>query len=444
MFNLYRQKFRFPVLLIKCLLIFFLALTIRLAYLSLITPISLITPDSSAYKSLAEEIINGQPYGSTAGTIQGGFPADLQRPPGYPFFIYLVSLQKRVDVFQLAVIQSFLSSLFAGVLCFSVSRLTTPQIGFMSGFFYAIDWLTIIHTSLLMTDILYGIVITGCTIVWCYYFSYQKLFFLLSGGVLLGIAALIKPSAQFIIIPLLIVLAIQPRRRFISILLLLMMYTLLTVPWMIRNKQEHGIFTLSSIGAVSLSFYVAEGALAGEQLTLMNTSILDERMVKKGLYWNTLKVLPPERKKMMEEEAWSVIRSHWFVVIKQSLQGLIRTCIGTGSATFKNALAHNPGQFQLFLWGTLLPLFQVVLYWTLAAYGLFRVSKNNIISKPALSFIVLTLIFLVLPSAMPLGYARFRTHAVPLICVLAAIGVANLVDWLKSSRSITGIAPEIL
>lgn len=420
--------FRLNQLIVKSLGIFLLALVIKLAYFSLITPTSLISPDSHSYQSLAEGILTGQPYGSISEPVQGGFPADLQRPPGYPLFIYLVSTGKQVSSSQVAIFQIILSSLLAAALCFNLSKLISPHIGFTTGFFYAIDWVTTINSPLLMADTIYTVAINACLIIWLYYFSYPKLYLIFIGGILLGVAALIKPTAQFIIIPLILILLMQAHRRLISVLLLIAIYALLTVPWMLRNYKQHGIFTLSSIGVVSLGFYVAEGALAGEQMTLTDTRALDERMLKKSTYWDSLNVLPVERKKMMEEEAWTVIRSHWPTVIKQSLQGLIRTCIGTGSATFKAALAHDPGSFQSRLWGTVLPLIQISFYWVLAAYALLNWRKITAVTRIQFKLIVLALIFSLLPSAMALGNARFRTHATPLLCLLASIGFISLLN----------------
>jgi 4-amino-4-deoxy-L-arabinose transferase-like glycosyltransferase len=420
----------FSLILAKSLGVFLLALIIKLAYFSLITPASLISPDSHAYQSLAEGILTSQPYGSISGTVQGGFPADLQRPPGYSLFIYLASTAKQVSSSQVAIFQIILSSLLAAALCFCASQLISPHIGIIAGFFYAIDWVTTINSPLLMADTIYTVAINACLIIWLYYFSHPKLYLIFIGGILLGVAALIKPTAQFIIIPLILILLMQAHRRLISVLLLIAIYALLTVPWMLRNYNQHGIFTLSSIGVVSLGFYVAEGALAGEQMTLTDTRALDERMVKKSTYWDSLNVLPVERKKMMEEEAWTVIRSHWPTVIKQSLQGLIRTCIGTGAATFKAALAHELGSFQNRLWGTVLPLLQISLYWVLAAYALFNQRKIVVVNSIIFRLIVLTLIFSLLPSAMALGNARFRTHATPLLCLLASIGFISLLKQI--------------
>ena len=422
---------KFNSILAKSVGIFLLALIIKLAYFSLITPASLISPDSHAYQSLAEGILKRQIYGSISEPVQGGFPADLQRPPGYPLFIYLVSTEKQISSFQVAVVQIILSSLLAAALCFSVSKLLSLHIGVIAGVFYAIDWVTTINSPLLMADTLYTVAINTCLIVWLYYFSYPKLYLIFIGGVLLGVAALIKPTAQFIIIPLILVLIIQAHRRLISILLLIVIYALLTVPWMLRNNRQHGIFTLSSIGVVSLDFYVAEGALAGDQLTLTNTTALDERMAKKETYWNSLEVSPVTRKKMMEEEAWKVIRSHWSIVIKQSFEGFIRTCIGTGAATFKSALVHDPGSFQNRLWGTILPLIQISFYWVLAAYALFNQRKIVVVNSIVFKLILLTLIFSLFPSAMALGNARFRTHATPFLCLLASIGFISLLKHVR-------------
>lgn len=419
-------------LIVKTLGVLLLSLSIKLFYLSAISVSSLMSPDSPAYQSLAEGILTGQSYGSISEPVQGGFPADLQRPPGYPLFIYLVTTGKRVSSFQVAVIQIILSSLLAAALCFSISNLLSPYIGVMAGFFYAIDWVTTINSPLFMADTIYTVIINTCLIAWLYYFSYPKLYLIFIGGVLLGVAALIKPTAQFIIIPLILVLIMQAHRRLVSILLLIVIYALLTLPWMLRNSRQHGIFTLSSIAVVSLDFYVAEGALAGDKMTLTNTTALDERMVKKAVYWDSLEVSPAVRKKMMEEEAWKVIRSHWLIVIKQSFEGFIRTCIGTGAATFKSALAHDPGTFQNRLWGTILPLIQIGFYWILAAYAVLTQRKFFVVNNTVFSLIVLTLIFSLLPSAMALGNARFRTHATPMLCLLASIGFINFLRQVRT------------
>ncbi len=45
---------------------------------------------------------------------------------------------------------------------------------------------------------------------------------------------------------------------------------------------------------------------------------------------------------------------------------------------------------------------------------------------PICALFVLTMFFALIPSAMPLGYSRFRTHAAPLLCIMASVGIARL------------------
>src|SRR5260370_1290616 len=67
-----------------------LALTLRLGYLAVVWTGPLGNADSEAYKALAVSLWHGGPYQAQESAGPGGFPTDLQRPPGYPRFLALV------------------------------------------------------------------------------------------------------------------------------------------------------------------------------------------------------------------------------------------------------------------------------------------------------------------------------------------------------------------
>src|SRR5260370_26276064 len=74
-----------------------LALTLRLGYLAVVWTGPLGNADSEAYKALAVSLWHGGPYQAQESAGPGGFPTDLQRPPGYPAFLALVNAPRGVS-----------------------------------------------------------------------------------------------------------------------------------------------------------------------------------------------------------------------------------------------------------------------------------------------------------------------------------------------------------
>src|ERR1035437_4764087 len=74
-----------------CLLLFLLALGLRLGYAALVWSGPLGNADSPAYEDLAVKIISSKTYQTNESGGPGGFPPDLQRPPGYPAYLAAVN-----------------------------------------------------------------------------------------------------------------------------------------------------------------------------------------------------------------------------------------------------------------------------------------------------------------------------------------------------------------
>jgi hypothetical protein len=72
------------------------ALALRLGYLAMVWAGPLGNADSAAYKALAVSLSHGGPYQAHEGAGPGGFPTDLQRPPGYPAFLALVNARQEL------------------------------------------------------------------------------------------------------------------------------------------------------------------------------------------------------------------------------------------------------------------------------------------------------------------------------------------------------------
>lgn len=99
--RIYSKRF-----ILALILVFAASVGTRLAFLYFATSGTFSNPDTAGYQGLADSLLSGWTYAtdSPAGA-PGGFPADLQRSPGYPFFLYLVNPSSGVNRAWVAFVQ---------------------------------------------------------------------------------------------------------------------------------------------------------------------------------------------------------------------------------------------------------------------------------------------------------------------------------------------------
>jgi hypothetical protein len=404
------------------LVVFVLALSLRLAYFSQVADGTLGTIDSPAYESLADSIRRGQPYTTTQSSVPGGFPEDLLRPPGYPVFLALTNPPAGVNRQWTAVVQSVLGALFAASLIILIGWAGNRLVGLIAGLLYACDWVSIFHTPMLLAETVFTIMLTAAVFCFACYLIKQRIAFAALAGGLLGVAALIKPIAQLVLIAFFLGWLFQPKRRWAG-LVFLVVYAICVLPWMVRNYQRHQVFTVSAISTASLYFYTAQGAVADyhwRDLSARNSILRSE--------WSNKNLSPAMRKQQMEAEAWELIGQHWPMMIKHSVIGLLRTCFGTSRealfASFRDY--HQPA----WIWHTGAPLLQIIILWMGAIAGVWVSGL-----PPAVIILLLSTMALVLLAANGLvANARFRVPVTPILCLFAAIGSFHFLTNLVAGR----------
>src|SRR5262249_8843164 len=142
--------------------------------------------------------------------------------------------------------------------------------------------------------------------------------------------------------------------------------------------------------------------------------------------------------KLMREEGKQAIYDHWQVALKQAGYGLVRTAFGTGRETLTRTIGARDGRISPF-WSAFIPLSQLALLYGLGLIGLRyafqRAYSNPIVPRNILFLFLLVIFFSLIPSASPVGYSRFRVHAIPMICLIAAFGMQQVFDLIRSLRS---------
>jgi len=405
--------------------VFVLALGLRLAYEGFVWNGPLGNADSAAYEDLAAKIVGRLPYQTDQGAGPGGFPSDLQRPPGYPAFLaainYPAETASAMSKHRSSLAQCILGAAFAAWMAWLAGTFTSPWIGILAGCFYATDWVTIVHTPMVISETVYTVVLGAAVLIYALALFRDRHALYLTAGLLLGMAALVKPAAQVVVVAFLIAWACRRPLRW-SGLLFLVTYLACVLPWMIRNENRHGVLSLSQIGVADLYFYTAQGSLhvyplqdlAGIQVTA-DVDNLDR-------VWRAQLLTPKERTRRMKEEAARIIASHPAAVLRQATIGFVRTSLGTASVTATNSLNAPPGRVARLLLNVL-PFLQNGVLWALAIFACFTATFLRLEIRVLL---VASVLCIMAPSASPLAHSRFRVPAMPEICVLAAAGVAVL------------------
>ena len=396
------------------LAIFVLALSLRLAYFNLVADGPLGNPDSPAYAALGDSLKGNKDYHTTRAGGPGGFPGDLQRPPGYPVFLALTNPSSGVNRQWTAIVQSVLSALFVIILTIFIGQVVNNLVGLMTGAFYACDWVSIIHTPMLIAETLFTVVITAAVFCFAYYLlKHQVLLAALAGG-LLGVAALIKPVAQLVLIAFFLGWLFQPKRRWGGIVFLVVYMSCIT-PWMYRNYLRHQLFTLSAINTVNLYFYTAQGAAAD-----YSWRELEIRINALDIVWKEMPYPPIVRKQQMEEEAWKLIKQNWSRMIKQSVIGFVRVCLGTSRETLFASFRdyHQSG----LVWHTVVPLLQIMILWIGALAGGWVAHRERFLPPAVLVLLISTVLLVSLAANGLVANSRFRVPVTPLLCFFAAIG----------------------
>ena len=227
-----------------------LALAFKLGFALRIAPF--IAKDSQAYFLPAWDLLHG-----------GAFELGLRRTPGYPVFLAGAILLVGDDLRGIVLLQHLLG-VGTAVLAYALGRLTFGRaVGLGAGALTAISAPLVTYEHYLLTETLFGFVVTAAltVLVWAWRRESSRLWLL--GGLCVGLSTLVKPIGQ-VFLPLALVAPVVaacpwrfgqdaasttwPRALAIGPLLVMVGYGLAVVPWTVRNQLVHDLASPSTFG----------------------------------------------------------------------------------------------------------------------------------------------------------------------------------------------------
>jgi 4-amino-4-deoxy-L-arabinose transferase-like glycosyltransferase len=399
--------------------------------------------DTDRYVPIANAILAGHAYAWST-----DHPGELLNTVGYPLFLAGAYWFLGRGAGGIAAAQLLLSGILVLSLYFFLARAVGSTPALISATLLALDPLSILWSMTVLTETLFAALLGLGALTLTSWASSGRTRLLVLAGLFCGLACLVKPYAELIVVLWGAALLFFPGHAQVDgekwtttapqrVLAFLTPAVLLIAPWIVRNSLLWHCPTLSSVDRVTMRDYVAAKVLSEYQHITLEAA-------QSNLQESNPGVCPGGG-----ATYWKIVLSHPQIYARLHLAGTIPVLLGTSFDQWLQFLGVDyslPDLFQPFMDGGLggvaavlkvelgryplglglmiaLMAFQGLLY----ALALLGVLSLKAWQSPAIKWniIILTaaaLILVVTPGQG--GHERFRVPVQPLLMILAGYGLA--------------------
>ncbi len=415
-------------------------------------------PDTASYTSLAGELA------ATGSFALGGKP-EIVRTPGYPLFLVPGAV---LGLFEwVAIPLQIILSCLTVWLVYRTALLLFEKTGIAeaAALLYAFEPLSVIYASKLLTETLFTCLVAA--------FLYTLLRYQKGGGlrwVLVSAAALaasvyVRPISYFL--PFLVgaglivrALLHKPkhlRRGLVHACVFLAVCAAPIVAWQGRNAALTGYKGFSAISDVNLYFYQGASVTAAKRCSSYYALRKELGYGDDKVYFNKhpdqSSWSEAERYRFMRSAGLQVIRAHPLIYLKVHLKGMTRAFFDPAAFDYLKIFKlypHSGGLLGVVMdrgvTATVVQLFRtmplvfwsnVVLGLVLGAYLLFGLAGllSKILRKNTAAAVILFVAFyFILLSGGAQAEARFRHPIMPIVCILAGLGLSLVAGRFRKER----------
>lgn len=405
------------------------ALVLRLAVFvtAVRAPHRFSTPDSYGYLGLARHL-----QAAYLGNNNGHwFDLGLMRTPVYPLFVRTVFNVFGEHDAAVVAVQLLLSSATVGLTYWLAARVVPRKVALLAAFLLALDSASIAYTNRILTETLFAFLITLAAALLVSGGQRMAPTFVFAAGCVLGLAALTRPVAEYL--PLLLipvtVLAFpaSSRARLTVAAALAVGFALPTGGWIARNAAQTGVPILSTIDGKNMLYYRAVGALQESGETSAQAQAVVRRQIAQ-------RIRPADNPAQVSRTQLSlglgIVAHHPIGAAKSWFKGAVRILFGPGKGDLTTLLTGRAKSQSLPMRGLLIVEEIITAVVVLAALiGAIAVLRGR--TGRELYIPLAIVVYLVVVSAGPEAYSRFRVGLEPFIVMLAAIGVFS---WRPGAR----------
>jgi 4-amino-4-deoxy-L-arabinose transferase-like glycosyltransferase len=245
-------------------------------------------------------------------------------------------------------------------------------------------------------------------------------------GILIGVSVLIRPIALVMVICLIIFWLINyyqtSQTIFLSISVIASIFALI---WSFRNLVMHGFFNVSSISSNNILWFEGVPALSEAR----GISFEEAKSIEGGLKSQIIGINPSviEEYNYNSKRGLELVFNNPIGLVQSHFKGVGKVLFGVYKSKFKIidekifGIDNQVVQSAHFMILGLITL----LIWILFLNGIRLFYKLDDLNARLVLLIVISIL---LPATGQVAYARFRAPVVPFICVIAALGVQNMLN----------------
>jgi 4-amino-4-deoxy-L-arabinose transferase-like glycosyltransferase len=435
-----------------------LALAVRLLAFAVFSPWEpqiegkVLVNDSLGYYELALQLLEKRSFHD----FDAG--REAYRTPGYPLFIAAVYAVAGPAPWAVLLLQAFLDVGTLLLLYFFASRFFSPATALVAAGIYAIEPHAVLYSQLLVTEPLFVLLFLAALLAFVHAQEGRRAGGFALAGALLGLAVLVRPTAQFYALVLVLLVALRYRTRWrvrvTAAAAIVLAYAITVSPWYYRNYTEFGHASLSAQGGDFLLNWMAAYTEAVRSNRAVETVRADFASETEKRGYHEAKN-PFDRSRIQTAVALEYLGRHPAYYVSQSVAGVVRTganletqllsqMLGlegtklrvdfftapvTGTGTLTQFLRQkSPHEIAI---GAGVAVFLLVLY-SAALGGTWLCLKERRFDYPILA--VATILYFC-AFIGPIGAARYKLPMIPLYLPLAAYGLTAIYSRFQSRRT---------
>lgn len=343
--------------------------------------------------------------------------------PGYPLFLSFFPSEniKLMIFFQLLLLGASQFILFKLII-----RHTSTRVAYFGLTLFILESSTGLESFNLLTETLFNFIF----VLFLFLFGdgKNKKHVLYTSGIVLGIALIVRPVGQILLIPLILMIAFRSWRR--QVITVLLIAVVVSSTWIIRNQVVFGVPQLSGIQSLNLLQYEGAGAFAKQNdVTLKEAqaeeSNLEINLIGEGASIQTVVEYRVDRGiKLIIENPVGFFKLH--------LEGAVKILLGPGSANIRKLTSHFLSSEVLTnLVQVLIVLMRLVIS-SLAFIFIFLAIKKRVFI-PIQFYSIVSWILILISSGGANAYSRFRVPLIPLEIIFICIGLWHSFqqDWFE-------------